>query len=71
MPELREIVAGLLHCDRYIPWPVQIRAAPTPSRVLAAYNNHVLGNRNDTIKVLENFGFSLDFLRYYLLVFYQ
>lgn len=48
-PELRDIVVLSLHLDKYVPCPVHIKAAPTPSIALAVYNNAVFGRRNDTI----------------------
>lgn len=53
IPEFRDIFDGLLHRDKYVPWPVQISAAPAPNTALAAYNNHVRGHKNDTINKLQ------------------
>lgn len=51
-PEFLEIVSELLHLDKYVPWPVQMSAAPAPSTALATYSSHVLGHKNETMNRL-------------------
>ena len=48
MPELREIVSPELHWDRYMPWPVQMRAAPAPSMADAERLKETEETRNYT-----------------------
>lgn len=51
-PEFLDMVCELLHLDKYVPWPVHIRAAPIPTTALATYNSHVLGHKNDAMNKL-------------------
>lgn len=52
IPEFREIFESLLQRDRYVPCPVQIKAAPTPNVTDATYSNHVFGIKNVATKKL-------------------
>lgn len=52
IPEFREIFESLLQRDKYVPCPVQIKAAPVPNITEATYNNHVFGIKNVATKKL-------------------